>query len=85
MQTRIQHRFVGHNDVVYGKGTTKLEAIDDARATLGEPMSTATEMDENGYVVEVTQVQVDENGEWFDAPSEGGFMGIPVRVRPMFA
>lgn len=52
---RIEYRFIGHNDVCYGRGSNRAEACDDARATLGEPMSTKKEFDENGYLVAVEQ------------------------------
>jgi len=64
--TRTAYRFVGHNDVVYGHGETRIEALNDARATLGEPMMTQADINENGYVVEVEQRQDPDNGEWID-------------------
>ncbi|KVS42076.1 MULTISPECIES: hypothetical protein [Burkholderiaceae] len=64
--TRTVFRFVGHNEVVAGHGETRIEAIDDARATLGEPMMTQADVDENGYVVEVEQRQDPDTGEWID-------------------
>lgn len=64
--TRTEFRFTGHNEVVYGRGLTDIEAIDDARATLGEPMMTQADIDENGYVVEVEQREDPDNGEWID-------------------
>ena len=64
--TRTEYRFTGHNEVVYGHGETRIEAIDDARATLGEPMMTQADIDENGYIIEVEQRQDTDNGEWID-------------------
>lgn len=64
--TRNEYRFTGHNEVVYGRGRTEIEAIDDARATLGEPMTNADDLDENGYIVEVEQRQDPDTGEWID-------------------
>ncbi|PJO21662.1 hypothetical protein [Burkholderia glumae] len=63
---RTEYRFTGHNDVVYGRGLTELAALDDARATLGEPMMTQAEVNENGYIVEVEQRQDTYTGEWID-------------------
>jgi hypothetical protein len=63
---RTEFRFTGHNDVVYGYGKTRIEAIDDARATLGEPMMDQAAIDENGYLVEVEQQQDTYTGEWID-------------------
>lgn len=65
-ETRIEFRFTGHNDVVYGRGETRIEVLDDARTRLGEPMMTQADIDENGYVVEVEQRQDPDNGEWID-------------------
>ena len=64
--TRNEYRFTGHDGKVYGQGLTELAAIDDARATLGEPMSNAEELDANGYIVEVEQRQDPDTGEWTD-------------------
>ncbi|MDN4573630.1 hypothetical protein DBB29_08590 [Pandoraea cepalis] len=64
--TRIEHRFTGHNDVVYGRGLTDIEAIDDARATLGEPMTNADDLDANGYLAVVKQRRDEDTGEWID-------------------
>jgi hypothetical protein len=64
--TRNEYRFTGHDGKVYGQGLTELAAIDDARATLGEPMMTQADIDENGYVVEVEQRQDPDTGEWID-------------------
>ncbi|WP_234774543.1 hypothetical protein [Paraburkholderia tropica] len=66
IETRTEFRFTGHNDVVYGYGETRIEALDDARATLGEPMMTQAAIDENGYIVEVEQRQDPDNSEWID-------------------
>lgn len=73
IRTRTEFRFVGHDLVVYGRGETRIEAIDDARATLGEPMMTQADLDENGFVVEVEQefrpFDIDAPyllGEWID-------------------
>ncbi|SDG95505.1 hypothetical protein SAMN05216466_106174 [Paraburkholderia phenazinium] len=67
IETRTKFRFVGHNEVVYGHGETRIEALDDARATLGEPMMTQADIDENGYIVEVEQQRDADTGEWTDA------------------
>lgn len=64
--TRTVFRFFGHNEVVYGHGETRAEAVNDAMATLGEPMMTQAAIDENGYIVEVEQRQDPDNGEWID-------------------
>lgn len=65
-QIRTVFRFIGHNDVVYGQGETNIDALDDARSKLGEPMMTQADVDANGYVVEVDQQQDPDTGEWTD-------------------
>ncbi|HDR8943102.1 TPA: hypothetical protein QDB15_000030 [Burkholderia vietnamiensis] len=64
-KTRTIFRFHGHNDVVYGQGATRIEAIQDAEATLGESMPTLDAANENGYVVAVEQ-ELQPHGEWVD-------------------
>ncbi|MGK8200640.1 hypothetical protein [Burkholderia cepacia] len=63
--TRTIYRFHGHNDVVYGQGETRIEAINDAEATLGESMPDLDTLNENGYVVAVEQ-EKQPHGEWVD-------------------
>lgn len=65
---RIEHRFIGHNGITYGRGLTLASAIDDARATLGEPMTNADELDANGFHLEVLQRRDADTGEWVDVP-----------------
>ncbi|MFM0594011.1 hypothetical protein [Paraburkholderia dilworthii] len=64
--TRIEFRFTGHNEVVYGHGLTEIEAIRDAEGRIGETIFTQDDIDANGYVVEVEQRQDPDNGEWID-------------------
>ncbi|HDR9028610.1 TPA: hypothetical protein QDB14_002807 [Burkholderia vietnamiensis] len=66
IRTCTEFRFVGHNEVVYGRGPTLVEAVRDAEGHIGEPMMTQAAIDENGYIVEVEQRQDPDNGEWID-------------------
>ncbi|HGL6715962.1 hypothetical protein WK24_15200 [Burkholderia vietnamiensis] len=72
IRTRTEFRFVGHNDVVYGRGPTLVEAVRDAEGFIGEPMMTQAAIDENGYIVEVEQefkpfdIEAPVLGEWVD-------------------
>ena len=79
---RIEHRFIGHNGITYGRGLSLAAAIDDARATLGEPMTNSDELDANGFHQEVLQERDADSGEWKDAPSGTPFVGFQVRVSP---
>ncbi|HDR9169527.1 TPA: hypothetical protein QDB40_003524 [Burkholderia vietnamiensis] len=66
ISTRNEYRFTGHNEVVYGRGLTDIEAIRDAEGRIGETMFTQADIDANGYVVEVEQRQDPDTGEWID-------------------
>ncbi|MBI0326945.1 hypothetical protein [Burkholderia plantarii] len=66
IRTRTEFRFTGHNEVVYGRGLTLVEAVRDAEGHIGETMFTQEAIDENGYIVEVEQRQDPDNGEWID-------------------
>ncbi|MBU7436124.1 MULTISPECIES: hypothetical protein [Burkholderiaceae] len=67
-KTRTLYRFHGLNDVVYGQGVTRVEAINDAEATLGEPMPTLDAVYANGYLLAVDQ-ELQPHGEWVDVQS----------------
>lgn len=70
-KTRTFYRFHGLNGVVYGQGATRIEAINDAEATLGESMPNFDAVNENGYVVAVEQ-ELQPHGEWVDVEVVAG-------------
>ncbi|WP_186136854.1 MULTISPECIES: hypothetical protein [Burkholderia] len=79
-KTRTLYRFHGLNDVVYGQGATRVEAINDAEATLGEPMPTLDAVYVNGYLVAVDQ-ELQPHGEWVDVEVEAKVSAAAKSVR----
>ncbi|MDN7536790.1 hypothetical protein [Burkholderia cenocepacia] len=76
---RTEYRFTGHNGKVYGRGLTEAAAINDAQETLGEFMPNQAAIDENGYVVAVTQYREATGliGEWRDGNLNAKVMMSP--------